>query len=194
MSVRYRAARITGLCVDQDPPRPAKTTLALMINFMYGTPVFIAHLLPIFSLKSDFLIKQLMLLLEIIHDAGGFVFLAMTDNLSVKQKMFKLLKGKYHQHSLSAITHPLNNILLKYLYLLYDPTRMLKNIRNNWTTEKIQTLEFTDPDSKLDYQPLYPNNFEKQKFHYSPTAMHVNLKIPYAQYFIADLSYIGYEH
>ena len=160
-----------------------------MINFMYGTPAFIARLLPIFSLKSDFLMEQLMLLLEIIHDAGGFVFLAMTDNLSVNQKMFKLLKGKYHQHSLSVITHPLNNILLKYLSLFYDPTHMLKNIRNNWTTEKTQTLEFTDPDSgkivfakwsdlkqiyneevskpikrtKLDYQPLYPNNFEKQK-------------------------------
>ena len=67
---------------------------------------------------------------------------------------------------------------------------MLKNIRNNCTTtEKTQTLEFTDPDfgkivfakwsdlkqiyneevgkpikrTKLDYQPLYPNNFEKQK-------------------------------
>ena len=83
-----------------------------------------------------------MLLLEIIHNAGGFVFLAMTDNLSVNQKIFKLLKGKYHQHSLSAITH----ILLKYLYLFYDPTHMLKNTRNNWTTEKTQILEFTDPD------------------------------------------------
>ena len=116
VSVRYWAGRIAGLCVDQDPPRPAKTILALMINFMYSTPAFIARLLPIFSLKSDVLMERLMLLLEIIHDAGGFVFLAMTDNLSVNQKMFKLLKGKYHQHSLSAITHPLNNILLKYLW------------------------------------------------------------------------------
>ena len=66
---------------------------------------------------------------------------------------------------------------------------MLKNIRNNWTTKKTQTLELKDPDfgkivfakwsdlkqiyneevskpikrTKLDYQPLYPNNFEKQK-------------------------------
>ena len=66
---------------------------------------------------------------------------------------------------------------------------MLKNIRNNWTTEKTQTLEFRDPNSgevvhakwahlkqiyneevnhpvkrtKLDYRSIYPNNFEKQK-------------------------------
>ena len=52
-----------------------KTILALMINFMYGTPAFIARLLPIFSLKSDVLMERLTLLLEIIHDAGGFVFL-----------------------------------------------------------------------------------------------------------------------
>ena len=29
VSVRYRAGQITGLCVDQDPPRPAKTILHL---------------------------------------------------------------------------------------------------------------------------------------------------------------------
>ena len=66
---------------------------------------------------------------------------------------------------------------------------MFKNIRNNWTTEKTQTLEFTAPDSgrevrakwndlkqiyneevshlikrtKLDYKTLCPNNFEEQK-------------------------------
>ena len=74
VSVRYRTGQITGLCVNQDPPRPEKTILALMINFMYGTPAFIARPLPIFSLKSEFLMEQLMLLPEIIHDAGVFVF------------------------------------------------------------------------------------------------------------------------
>ena len=65
---------------------------------------------------------------------------------------------------------------------------MLKNIRNNWVTEKTQQLEFKDPDSgniavakwsdlksiykeqadhlvkttKLDYATLYPTNYEKQ--------------------------------
>ena len=144
VSVRYRAGQITGLCVDQDPPRPAKTILALMINFMYGSPAFIARLLPIFSLKSDFLMEQLMLLLEIIHDAGGFVFLDMTDNLSVNQTMFKLLKGKYHQHSPSSIIHPLNNILLKYLSLFYDPTHMLNYLSL-----------FYDPTHMLNYLSLF---------------------------------------
>ena len=63
---------------------------------------------------------------------------------------------------------------------------MLKNIRNNWSTEKTQTFEFRDPNSgevvhakwahlkqieevnhpvkrtNLDYRSIYPNNFEKQ--------------------------------
>ena len=41
-SVRYRAGNIIGLSVDQDPPKPAKTILGLMVNFLYGTPGFIA--------------------------------------------------------------------------------------------------------------------------------------------------------
>ena len=67
---------------------------------------------------------------------------------------------------------------------------MFKNIRNNWHTEKNQTLQFKDPETKktflakwsdlrkiykeetdgsivretkLDYTTLHPNNFEKQK-------------------------------
>ena len=66
---------------------------------------------------------------------------------------------------------------------------MLKNIRNNWITEKTQTLDFKDPESEtsvqakwnnlkslykkeskniikntnIDYRTIYPNNFEKQK-------------------------------
>ena len=80
-SVRYRAGHIVGLGVDQDPPRPAKTILAFMVNFLYSTPAFIACLLPVFSLKAEFLMEQLMLLIQIIHNAGRIVSLVMTDYL-----------------------------------------------------------------------------------------------------------------
>ena len=88
-----------------------------------------------------------------------------------------------------GLPYPFANNFLKYLYQFYDPPHMLKNIRNNWTTEKTQTLEFKDPNSgevvhakwahlkqiyneevnhlvkrtNLDYHSIYPNNFEKQK-------------------------------
>ena len=75
------------------------------------------------------------------------------------------------------------------LYTFYHLVHLFKNIRNNWITEKTQTLTFFDIDTneevfaywkdlisihkseeitdlkltKLDYRTLYPNNFEKQK-------------------------------
>ena len=36
------------------------------------------------------------------------------------------------------------------LFLLYDPTHLLKNIRNNWCTEKLQKLKYTDPKTYPD--------------------------------------------
>ena len=35
------------------------------------------------------------------------------------------------------------------LFLLYDPTHLLKNIRNNWHTEKMQKLKFTSPENAV---------------------------------------------
>ena len=113
-SIRYRAGHIIGLGVDQDPPSPARTVLAFMVNFMYNTPSFIARILPMTSLKSEFLMDQLMLLIEIIHEAGGAVFLVMTDNLSVNQKLFKLLREKYPINSLSSITIPFPMLYLNF--------------------------------------------------------------------------------
>ena len=59
---------------------------------MHSTPAFIARLLPIFSLKSDVLMERLTLLLETIHDAGGFVFFAMTESFG-KPKDVLIVKG-----------------------------------------------------------------------------------------------------
>ena len=85
--------------------------------------------------------------------------------------------------------HPVENEEFENLYHLYDPIHPLKNIYNNWQTDKMQKLKFTDPitnkevranwadliviykienDSlckltKLNYGTLYPTNFEKQK-------------------------------
>ena len=44
-----------------------------------------------------------------------------------------------------AVPHPMKNG--SKLYLIYDPVHLLKNIRNNWVTEKSQTLKFFDFES-----------------------------------------------
>ena len=53
------------------------------------------------------------------------------------------------------------------MYLCYDPVHLIKNIRNNWMSEKTQTLEFKDPDSDRvaiakwsDLKVIYKDEFD----------------------------------
>ena len=95
--IRFRGNHIVGMSVNEDTPSPAKTILALMINPILGAPAFVARLFPVNNLQADFLYAQLKLLTNIIHDCDVIVFAAMTDNVSVNQKTFKL----YHQQFVS---------------------------------------------------------------------------------------------
>lgn len=188
-SVQFQKDQIIGFAVDSEEQKVAKTVLAIMINPSMGVPAFVARLLPIHSLKHEFLKEQIDIVMEIVFEVGGFVFLIMTDNHSVNQKMFKV----YHQNSTStaiySVVHPHENPIFKELFTFYDMTHCFKNIRNNWVTEKTQTLQFIDSETqvvhfakfsdiikifneenesclketKLSYAALYPNNFEKQK-------------------------------
>lgn len=187
-SIRYRGNHIIGNSVDQ-PQKPARTILALMVCCMMGGPSFVARLISIYTIGHEFLFDQTKQLLEIIHDCGGFVFLVMTDNLRCNQTTFTDFHDKYGTVNEWSVNHPIPNSHFDILFVLFDPTHLLKNVRNNWVTEKTQILLFPDPDSgklvearwkdlialyeeerdstikesKLDYPTLYPNNFEKQK-------------------------------
>ena len=123
--------------MDSEEQKVAKAVLAIMINPSMGVPAFVARLLPIHSLKHEFLKEQTDIVMEIVFEVGGFVFLIMTDNHSVNQKMFKV----YHQNSTStaiySVVHPHENpTIFKELFTFYDMTHFSKNIRNNWVTEK----------------------------------------------------------
>ena len=52
-AVRCRGNHIIELAMDQDNPRSAKTAIAFMVNFMFGTSGFITQLLPLYSLNYD---------------------------------------------------------------------------------------------------------------------------------------------
>ena len=160
-----------------------------MINFMLGTPAFVSRLIPVLNLKHEFLLDALSALLTIVHQAGGYVFGFVTDNLSVNKKAFKHLHQSHTATSISSVEHPIENEHFSLLYTFYDTTHLFKNIRNNWVTEKTKTLEMLDPDNDslivakwqdlvdiytieeknivkkvpFGYSSLYPNNFEKQK-------------------------------
>ena len=52
----------------------------------------------------------------------------------------------FKSESVSLVVHPFPNSKFSSLFTLYDPTHLFKNVRNNWITEKTQTLEFLDPE------------------------------------------------
>ena len=52
--------------------------------------------------------------------------------------------------ALWAVTHPINNEEFEELFVLYDPTHLFKNIRNNWITEKTRCLKFVCPETGRD--------------------------------------------
>lgn len=187
-SIRYRGHHLIGHSVD-NPNKAAKTVLGLMLESLFGGPSFMARLLPVFSLDGELLFDQIKKLIKIIHDAGGFVFLVMCDDLRANQKAFSLFREEFGAHDVFAVKHPIENPNFDILYLLHDPTHLFKNIRNNWVTEKMKTIDFKEPftrevfparwsdlvsiykseaslpikSTKLSYATLYPTNFEKQK-------------------------------
>ena len=86
-------------------------------------------------------------MIKLVHDVGGRVFcIMMSDNLSVNRKNCKMLHETFRSESVSSVAHPFPNSKFYSLFTLYDPTYLFKNVRNNWITEKTQTLEFLDPE------------------------------------------------
>ena len=187
-SVRYQGNHIIGFSVDK-PSKPARTVLAIMVAPMMGVPAFVCRLIPVYSLKHILLYEQTLKVIQLIHTHNGLVFLLMCDNLRANQACFRLYSENFGEGELFSCKHPVSNEVFIELYLLYDPTHLLKNIRNNWHTEKMQKLKFTDPatnqtvtakwsdlvniynsekdsivkNTKLTHATLYPTNFEKQK-------------------------------
>ena len=71
------------------------TVLALMINFLRVKPAFVVRLSPVRNLKHEYLFECLILLIEMIHNSGGFVSGVLKDDLSINQKAFKSFHEKY---------------------------------------------------------------------------------------------------
>ena len=70
--ISYRGNHLIGHAVDTDTPQAATTVLAMMINPSLGAPAFVGRLLPVFSLKAEFLYDQVTKMINVIHEAGGF--------------------------------------------------------------------------------------------------------------------------
>ena len=56
-SLQFQKDKAIGFAADVDNPYIAKTVLAILINPIVAAPAFVATLLPVFSLKCDFLMR-----------------------------------------------------------------------------------------------------------------------------------------
>ena len=187
-AVRYQGNHVVGFSCDE-PTKPARTVVAIMIAPSMGKPAFVCRLIPVYSLKANFLFEQTLKIIETLHKCGVYAHLLMCDNLRTNQACFKLFQSTFGSEDIYSCHHPISNDEFSMLFLLYDPSHLLKNIRNNWHTEKMQKLKFTCPEdgstvtalwsdlvkiykseehslaksTKLNYATLFPTNFEKQK-------------------------------
>ena len=187
-SIRSQKTHVIGYSIDE-PTKPAKTILALMVCPILGGPAFVARLIPVFSLKHDLLYDQLLKLIKIIHESGGYVFLAITDNLRANISCFEKFRKTFGGDFEYSVYHPVKNNIFPFLFLFFDTIHLFKNIKSNWITEKMKKLCFhnfeTDEEltaewkhivdiykeerdlivkqTRLTYATIYPTNFDKQK-------------------------------
>ena len=117
---QYEGGHIIGYA-ENEPEKIANTVLALMVAPLMGKPAFVARLIPVHTLTSDFLYEQISNLLKIIYEAAGFVFLVINDNLRANQKMFSAFHQNFTSKSIYSVSHPTKNKEYEELSLLYDP-------------------------------------------------------------------------
>ena len=107
-AIRYQGNHVVGYATDE-PTKAAKTILALMVCPILGGEAFVARLIPVFSLKHDLLYDQLIRLITIIHESGGYVFLAITDNLRTNISCFDKFRDTFGGVLKFSVNHPIKN-------------------------------------------------------------------------------------
>ena len=147
-SIHNHGDHIVGYSEDV-PDKLARTVLAIMVKPLFSKKrAFVLRLIPIYSLKADYLQELLKQALDIIHKSGVKSVFLMTDNHTTNSKLHSDLRIAYPSpdptYSNFAITHPVDSNSL--LYLLFDPVHLLKCIRNKWINSKSQQLYFTPPN------------------------------------------------
>ena len=110
----------------------ANTVLYFMIVNLFGGPKFLYKMLPVRNLNADFLFNQANSILSSIRSVGGNVVAIICDGNRVNQAFFFT---KFESISPWRTKEG--------VFLLFDFVHLLKNIRNNWITEKTQEIEFS---------------------------------------------------
>ena len=59
---------------NDEPTKPARRVLAIMVAPSMGKPAFLCRLIPMFSLKADFLFEETKKVVDLVHKHGGYAF------------------------------------------------------------------------------------------------------------------------
>ena len=127
----YQGGNLFGKAVN-NPEHFATTVLSFMICSLLGGKRFLYKALPVYRLSADFQYEQVVNMLNLIRSCNGITVAILCDNNKVNQSFFK-------KFNLISPWRTTENI-----FLLYDYVHLIKSIRNNWLTEKMQELKYSD--------------------------------------------------
>ena len=137
------------------PDKPARTMLALMICPLMHGELFIARIIPVYSLNAGLLFDQIEKLIKIIHEIGGIVFLVIFEALYLlfdPIHLFKNIKNNWLTEKMKKLRFRIpgseNMIIASW-----------GDVIDFYKKENASMLRI----SKLDYATVYPTNFDKQK-------------------------------
>ena len=89
-----------------------------MIAPSMGKPAFVCRLIPMYSVKADFIFEETSKVIELVHKHGGYTFLLMTDNLHTNQSCFKKYRETFASGNGYSCKHPVNNDQFTLIFLL----------------------------------------------------------------------------
>ena len=129
----YHGGTVFGKAVN-NPSLLANAVLGLMLDCLLGGPTFLSKMIPVTKLTANFLRKQIDELMLAISESNGTVLALICDNNRTNQSLFNKIPTLPNKPWRTS----------KDLFLLYDYVHIVKNIRNNWLTEKTHELVYDD--------------------------------------------------
>lgn len=186
-SLRFRGNHIYGYAED-DASQIARTMLTFMIRSATSGESFVCRLIPIHTLKVEFIVSQLNVIIDIMYRQNANVICCICDGHPTNVGAYNSLRGSTQPDSFPwKMASPLGDD--DPIFLIFDPVHVFKNIRNNWITEKTMEMKFVDLESgesviakwrdmeaihkkealnyvkttKLSYRALNPSTLDRQK-------------------------------
>lgn len=182
----YVGNKIEGFSKNSEIKSTATTVQVYMITSICSKNKDVVGLYPVKNLNAEYLYKVTNNILRIIHMAGYETVSIISDNNQVNRKLFQKFSPTNGLQPYIISPFDAN----KKLFLLFDTVHLIKNIRNNWLNEKLQTFIFPSLSAdvpqrtakfsdlkyihenemhssiklapRLSYKTIYPNSFERQ--------------------------------